>query len=721
VTAEPSAHPREWPLALGTLLLLAAAVSAVYAGAVHAPFIFDDRTAIIENPSIVRLWPPVGDAASRGPLNAPPLAPTARRPLPNLTLALNYRLGGLDPAGYHVVNIVLHVLSAAVLATIVRRTLGLPYFGTLRSVAGPLGLAVALAWALHPLNSEAVVYVTQRTEILVALFYLTTLWAALRYWSARARTSRAAWLGVATLACLAGMNSKEVMVSAPLAVLLYERTFLVESLRATRRSWPLYASLASTWIVLLLLSAFGVGGLSDPRNYISPLVWWMTQAKVLFLYLKLAVWPHPLSIHYAPAYLRSFAAAWPWVAAAALLAIATVALVWRRPAARFVVVVMVLVLGPTLVVPLPKMMAAERRMYLPLAGLMALAIVGGYRRLRPAPMSGAVVAFSVAMIALGLATMRRVAAYDTAVTIWQDAVRHQPADAMSHYNLGVALLDEDRPREALPAFERAVQLEPDHTKALDNLGATLERLERPVDAVAPLAEALRLDPDDEVAHNNLGSVLIALGRPEEAIGHLERALTIMRHDPKPVVYRNLGRALMASGRAQEAVTQLRRAVTLEPDDPESQASLANALLQAGRTEAAIAHYERALARRPDDAAVRNNLGIALLQLGRTPEAVAHLERVLGANPEHAGAHFNLGRALLAIDRPGDAVEHFRHVVQRDPADPRARFELAVAYARSGERDRAIATAEEGLAVARSHGETALAGEIDDWLRTHRAE
>jgi hypothetical protein len=156
--------------------------------------------------SITRLWPLVGDATAPGPFNPPPLA-TARRPIPNLTFALNYRVGGLDPFGYHVVNLVLHVLAASLLAAIVRRTLRLPYFDAPDAVAWALAAAVALVWAVHPLNSESVVNVTQRTELLGGVCYLAAIWAALRYWDARTPGARAAWVGVAGVVSVAGMAS----------------------------------------------------------------------------------------------------------------------------------------------------------------------------------------------------------------------------------------------------------------------------------------------------------------------------------------------------------------------------------------------------------------------------------------------------------------------------------------------------------------------------------
>ncbi len=709
--------------ALVTFVVLGIAVACVYAEAIHAPFIFDDRPAIVDNPSIRRLWPPIGTPTARGPLNPPALAPTARRPLPNLSFAIDYRLGGLDPAGYHRMNLAMHVLAATVLAAIVRRTLRLPYFGMSARVAWGVSSAVALVWALHPLNSEAVVYVTQRTELLVGLCYFTVLWAALRYWDAGAPAARAGWVVVAGLVGLAGMASKEIMVSAPLAVLLYEGTFVRDGLGAARRSWPLYASLGLGWVLLYLLSAGGVGGLADPRHQIALLVWWATQTKMLLLYLKLSVWPWPLSLHYAPAYLRTAGAAWPWILAVAALAAGTLALTWRRPAARFVVLVVVAVLAPTLVVPLPKMIAAERRMYVPLAGLVTLAIVGGYRAAVarvPRAVVGLWVATAAAVVGLGALTVRRVADYATVVGIWQDAVRHQPDDAMSHYNLGVALLDEHRPQEALRCFEDALRLEPDYAMALDNLGGTLDRVGRSAEAIAPLEEALRLDSDDGVAHNNLGSALIKVGRPLDAIDHLNRALALTDAQDSERVHLNLGRALLGAGRAAEAIVHFEQATRLDPEDAEAERLLATALLGAGQPARAVEHYERVVALVPDDEAAHNNLGAALLHLGRAEEAVAHLERAIRLDPVHANAYFNLGTALLDAGRPHEAVAQFQRVIQLDPADAQARLKCAIAYARSDRRADALAEAEGGLAVARARGDDASARELSVWLDAYRA-
>ena len=247
--------PRELPawLALG---VLAAAVWLVYGRALDAPLIFDDLLSVEREPRVSRrLWPLVGDADHPGPLRPPSRLPTSARPLVNLSFALNYHFGQLDPRGYRVVNLAAAFANAMLLWAIVWRTLRLPYFGgKFAATAKWLALAVALLWAVHPLVTETVVYVTQRTELMVACFYLATLYCSLRYWSAATPTTRGGWLGAATLACLAGAASKEVMISAPLVVLLFERTFVSGTFReALRRSWPLYVGLLASWLLIFAL------------------------------------------------------------------------------------------------------------------------------------------------------------------------------------------------------------------------------------------------------------------------------------------------------------------------------------------------------------------------------------------------------------------------------------------------------------------------------------
>ncbi len=483
------------------MALLTVAVFAVYCRALNSPFVFDDSGSVIHNRSIVRLWPMIGDSEHPGPLNPPSNLPTSGRPLVNLSLAINYYFGRLNPVGYHVFNLIVHLLSAALLAGIVWRTLCLDYFGgRYIAAASPLAYFVALLWALHPLQTETVEYITQRTELMVGFFYLATLYASLRYWGAANPSGRTTWLVMATLASLAGIACKEVMVTAPVIVLLYERTFIAGSFRrALRNSWPLYVGLLISWGLLLYLNH--AGPRSDTAGFhlgVPAYAWWFTQSKILWMYLKLVVRPWPLVMYYYVPYLTTLSSAWPWMVATALLIVATLVLCWRRSAIGFVGAWVLLILSPTLIVPIVTEMAAERRMYLPLAALVALVVVGGYAfLLQAAKARTAAIATTAALLlatALGAISFHRLATYRNELTLWHDVLAAQPKNFVAHYNLGIQLARDNRPQEARQHYQEAIYLNPGYPDPHNNLGNILLALGRTSEAIAEYQEALRSTP-----------------------------------------------------------------------------------------------------------------------------------------------------------------------------------------------------------------------------------
>jgi DMSO/TMAO reductase YedYZ molybdopterin-dependent catalytic subunit/Flp pilus assembly protein TadD len=589
--------------------LLIGTVCIVYGGALEAPFVFDDANSVLFNPSITRLWPLWGLAGSEGPLNPPEGVCTAGRPLVNLSLAVNYHVGHFDPQGYHLSNLVVHTGSVLLLWAIVRRTLRLERFaGRFDRAADLLAFSVALAWAVHPLATEAVEYVTQRSELLVGFFYLATLYASLRYWAARLPKRQAAWLIAATLTCYAGMASKEVMVSAPIMVLLFDRAFVAGSLRrALRDSWPLYVSLASAWIVLSALNASGPR--SDSAGFHLGLpahVWWFTQAKVLAMYVTLAFWPWPLVIHYEVPTIDTFAAAWPWLLPLAIFGIVTAVLLWRNTVLGFLATCALMVLAPTFVVPIITEVAGERRMYLPLAAIVISVIVGGYALAERAafargrrgaqgywPLAVTVAAALSASALFAALSVHRLAAYRDAVTLWQDTVLRQSRSALAHTNFGLALLSVGRTADAIGQYQTALELEPQHSAIhRNNLGYALMVGGRTDEAIAQFEEVLRIDPDSVEAHNNLGTMFLNSGRPREAITQFEDALRLKPDYAEG--HAGLGIALAAAGRAKEASRELEQALKLKSDYLDAAMHLARAYADLERPVDAIRAAQNAV-------------------------------------------------------------------------------------------------------------------------------
>jgi Flp pilus assembly protein TadD len=588
------------------VLLIAAGLWA-YHKSFQGPFIFDDVSSIPENPHIRHLWP------LRESLSAPPDCTVSGRPAVCLTLALDYALGGLNVWGYHAFNLTVHLLSALVLFGIIRRTLeGEKLRDRYGSAACWLAAAIALIWEVHPLQTESVTYIVQRTESLMGLFLLLTLYCTIR--GSHAAHPSTWYLG-AVVSCALGMGSKEVMVSAPLIVLLYDRVFLASSFREMwRRRVGLYIGLAATWLMLGALVAgtprsatgFGIRGLTS-WDYLK------TETGVIVYYLRLCLWPHPLVIDYAD---------WPIASSLEDVLVSGVvvlgllgATVWayrRRPWLGFLGAWFFLILGPTSsFLPNFGEAAAERRMYLPSAAVVTMAVVGvmalGKRLFNK--QQGVVfgcLAGGFVVAVFTFLTIQRNRDYSSEVTIWQDAVEKRPDNSRAHYSLGLALGRMGRLPEAIEQWELALRINPDYAEAHNNLGFALYRAGRIPEAIRHCERALQINPDLAEAHNNLGIALVQLGRIPEAIGHYEQALRLKPDYAK--AHNNLGAALYRGGRIPEAIGHYEQALRINPDlADEAHYNLGLALEKLGRTQEAIQHYQQALRMKPDFAAAQNAL------------------------------------------------------------------------------------------------------------------
>ncbi len=652
------------PVALAVAAIILSALAA-YHNALNAPFEFDDIPSITENASLRSLWPPLAALS-------PPASGTSvgGRPVANLTLALNYALGGTGVRGYHATNVVILVLGGLVLFGIVRRTLSSPVLGgRFARDAVPLALAVALLWALHPLQTESVTYVVQRVESLMGLFYLLTLYCVIR---SAGSPRPAAWGGFAVAACLLGMGTKEVMATAPLIVLLYDRTFLARSFRGAlaKRGW-LHLALAATWIPLAFLVAgtgwsrggtAGFGGVAPPGPY------WLAQFGAVARYLGLSLWPHPLSFDYGTVLLRHPRESALCALLVVPLAAAAAAALWRRPAAGFLGAWFFLILLPTCLVPVATQTMAEHRMYLPLAAVVSAVVLGGYaaagRRVL-APLAAAVVL-------LGMLTALRNGDYRSEVALWAGTVATQPENARAHCALGTLLGSlPGRRGEGVAELEAALGIEPRYPLAENSLAVILEdEPGRLPEAEAHLRRAVEIDPSYAIAHYNLGALLARSGRVGEGIAELESALRLKPDFAE--ASSNLGVALCVTGRTAEGMARMEAALGMDPGLAMTHFNLGKAMESAGRVPEAIHQYEEAVRLQPGLAEAENNLGLLLCSAGRAPEGIEHIRAAIRANPGYGRAHLALGTVLLREGRTRDAAAEFEEAHRLNPADPSAR-------------------------------------------------
>ena len=660
-------------------LLLLALVA--YLGSFSVPFVFDDTPSILENRSIRQLWPltdvllpdQAGGVTSSG------------RPLVNLSFALNYALSGYEVWSYHAFNLAVHACAGLCLLGLIRRTLLAPPLSARFGAASDwLAFAVSALWILHPLQTESVTYVVQRAEALVALFYLLTLYAFVR--GAETPGSRG-WWALALAACLGGMASKEVMSSAPLIVLLYDRTFWSESLgQALRRRRGFYLGLAATWLVLawLIIGTGGRGGTAGFSTGISSWSYALTQCRAVIHYVTLALWPHPLVFDHGLATERDWIRVLPQ-ALVLLAALAGVAVaLHRRSPWGFAGAMFFAVLAPSSsFVPVATQTMAEHRMYLPLAVLIAGGVLGGFALVGPKIAAG----IAAAALALALSTMARNHDYRSEIAIWGDTAGKLPSNARAHNNLGQALFRAGRIPEAVQSYERALVLQPKYPETHYNLGVARLRQGEVDRAIGHYEAALRWQPDYPEALNNLANALVQAGRPAEALRRYEEA--VARRPDFAEAQNNLGNALLQAGRGAEARARFERALQLRPGNAETLYNLGNALASAGDMAGALERFRQALQRNPRYAAAHVNAGNALLEMKRPVEALAHYDAAVAADAALPDAFFNRGSVLLDLERWRDAIPAFEAVLRLRPAAIEAHRALGFALAQSDRPAQAI--------------------------------
>lgn len=545
---------------------------AVYANSLNVPFVFDDGLAIVDNPTIRHLSA-LGDVLSP-PANG---SSTDGRPLVNLSFALNYAFGGTSVRGYHATNLIIHVLAGLVLFGLVRRILT-GWSPASREPMSPepatwWALAVAGLWLVHPLQTESVTCVVQRTESLLGLFYLLCLYASVRGFQS---PHPGRWYAMAVTAGLAGMATKEVMVTAPVMVFLLDRTFFAGSFAESwRQRKPLHAGLATTWVLLalLLLRTDGTRGTAAGFGLgVTPWTYALTQCEAITTYLWLSLWPQHLVLDYGTDVVAHASQVIPQGLIVLALVGGTILALRRRPVIGFLGAWFLIILSPSSsFVPLVSQPIAEHRMYLPLA-----ALVAGLVAALHAWLGRRALFVCLALAAgLGVRTVQRNGVYQSEVSILQDTVARRPGNV----------------------------------RALNNLGNALARAGRTTEALTPLLDALHLKPDSATAHGNLGNVLDLMGRLPEAETEMSMAL---QFDPKNNKARyNLGNVLLRLGKNAEAVVQLREASRLEPNDPVIRHNYALALVLANRRDEGVAELREVLRQHPDYERSR----LALQQLG----------------------------------------------------------------------------------------------------------
>jgi protein O-mannosyl-transferase len=636
------------PLALLVLTLVA------YLPALGAGFVWDDNDYVTANATLrslgglARIW-------------LQPGAVPQYYPLTFTTLWLDFQIGGLEPFGYHLVNVLLHAANA-ILAWRILVRLGVP----------GAWLAGAL-FAVHPVHVESVAWVTERKNVLSGAFYLGAMLAYLRFAGIGAEGGRRPAVGrgggslsayaLALVLFLGGLLAKTVVCTLPVALLLllwWKRGRIVA--RDLALVAPFFALGVALALVTVSMERGHVGAVGSDWD-LSFVDRCLIAGRAVWFYLGKLVWPLDLVFIY-PRWTIDAGAPWQYVfpAAGALFPGPLFSLcggVGARPLVA--VLFFVATLGPALgfvnVFPMRYSFVADHFQYLASLGPIALAAGTALWAAKRLGGSGSrartvgVVLASTVIAALALLTARQSLGYRDLRTLWEDTLAKNPGAWMAHNNLGLLDFEAGRLDAAMAHYRAAIAVKPDDAFARNNLGRALATEGRLDDAIVEFREAVRVEP-----------------------GHAE-------------AWSNLGNALAAQGRYEDAIVAYVHAVEARPRYADARSNLGNVLLLTGRTADAIAAYESAIALDPEFADVRYNLGVALAGEGRLGEAEIQLVESIRIRPSAAGAYHVLGDVLAKQGRYEEAVARQREALRLEPGWTDAERALAAAEAaRAGARE-----------------------------------
>lgn len=663
----------------GILILTAAA----YFPVARAGFIWDDDFYVTQNPvlrtgdGLYQAWFKIG-------------ATPQYYPLVFTTFWIEHHLWGLNPLGYHVVNVVIHALSA-VLVWIILRRLGVPG-----------GYYAALIFALHPVHVESVAWVTERKNVLSGLLYLLAMLAYIRFASASLglgevpRRQRWVCYGAAVVFLTLALLSKTVTCSLPAALLLivyWKRGRL--GWRDVTPTLPLFAiglagAKMTTWVEHHVVGAkdldLGLGAFD--RVLLACRAAWFYAGKLAF--------PDKLAFMYEK---------WPvdsrvwWQYLFPLGTVLVLGVLWflRRRIGRGPLVA-ALYFGGTLVpalgfidvYPMRYSWVADHFQYLAslgpitlagvIAGLTVRRMSGSSRQIDPVT---ACIAGAIICLPLGYLTARQASIYRDIETLWRDTIAKTPSAWMAYNNLGGVYSERAQYDEAERLIRKARELNPDHWQSANNLAIIRMMRGSYAEALDWAEQAVTAEPRVPDVYITRARILIAMNRYDEAVRGLGIGVQALP-DSAPLQY-VLGGALLKAGRALDAIPSLERAISLKPTDPAPYSGLGDALVAAGKPAEAVARYEQSLAIL-ESPAVRLSLAGALQAAGQPERAEIELRALLARAPTAHELHSRLGDALRARGRIDQAVESYQRALALSGAALDAHYGLAEIYVSRAQPD-----------------------------------
>ncbi len=610
-------------------------------------------------------------------------------PLTWLSILLDFELYGMNAGGYHVTNLLFHLLNTLLLLFVFHKMTGDLWQSAF----------IAAMFSLHPLHVESVAWVTERKDVISTFFWILTMWAYCSY----SKSHHIKPYLLAIFYFIMGLMAKPMLVTLPFVLLLLDfwplrrlqlsppAPFMKKILSLSWEKMPFFLLIPAASIAAFLTQQRG--GVISSLSLI-PISLRAENVVVSYAaYLWKMFWPFNLSAIYP--YPESLPIGLVAASLCVLVLISAIAFLTINKAPWFIVgwlwyvgtlvpVIGIVVIGPHAM--------ADRFTYVPLIGIFLIIAYGVPELLKKNQNRKTVLAAatSVLIACLLSATWNQVGYWRDSFTLFKHALEVTEKNPLAHLNMGNALLDQGDLEEARRHYAASLQIFPDSDEAHNNLGTIFMRKGEINQAIEHHSQALRINPDSVSALNNLGNALKKAGRTDEAIECYTKALKI-QPDSAELNF-NLGLLLSNSGRQNEAIQHFSRALQIDRTFALAHNSIGNAFMKLNQVEKAMIHFSKALETNPSLYTAHFNMGQAFEKLGKTSDAIKHFKLALQINTDYAMAHNYLGNLFLKTGEMAEAISHFTEALKLKPDYTEARnalLTIAFFYANQEKYDRSI--------------------------------
>ena len=555
------------------LALLAIVVILIYADTLTAPFILDDIGNILNNPHIR-----IPSLSWENILRASFDSPESNRPVANLSFALNYYFTGFNLVGFHLVNLLIHILSGIFLYFLIKATLDTPMLQSGYKRCGWAAFFTAFIWLVHPLQTQSVVYVVQRMNSLAAMFYILSMLLYVRFRLNRGgQGNRWVICGCVFFGLLA-IGSKQISATLPIFILLYEWFFFQKLKLKWNRRFIFFLFGLVTLVILISFYYLGqnpVDRIFSAYSYrdftLGQRI--LTQFRVVVFYIGLLLWPKPSRLNLDHDFTLSYSLMNPVTTLISVIIIITlgglaILIAKKDPLVSFGIVwffgnlvIESSVIGLELVF--------EHRNYLPSMFLTLAMVSLVLRYVKSAWLASLSLCLVAALFIVW--TFERNKVWSDELALYRDCAEKSPAKARPHNNLGSILLRRNRLPEAIDAFRRALNLKQDYADAHYNLGNALVKQGNFTEGIYHYSETLRLRPRNVKALNNMAATLVLKKRYDEAILYLKKALDINPKDPD--LHNNIATLFKKQGDLAKARHHFIKTLEISPNRESAHLSL----------------------------------------------------------------------------------------------------------------------------------------------------